>query len=469
MITELQIKNFKCWRDTGTLTLKPITGFFGANSSGKSSILQFLLMLKQTVNSLDRAQVLNFGDNERAFVRLGSFRDIIYHDGVKKQTDDLEWSFQWTLPEFYGVSNPDQEGEMLSIIDSKLKFCATVGDVFASVGHTPLIVKQFAYEYFDRYYNQPRTVGMQHLDKSQYQIVAPEFDFKPIPGQNELLPAPVKCYGFPSRIGTAYQNAEFLVGFGVFFEEQLFDRLYYLGPLREPPDRGPYIWSGSRPTDVGPRGQQVIDALLAGQIIRGDEIEPTVAENVAQQLQKLGLIHEFKIEPLVEGGALYNVLLQQTPDAAFVSLLDVGFGVSQVLPVLTLCNYVPRGSIILLEQPEIHLHPKVQADLADVLIDVSRNRNIQIILESHSEHLLARLQRRMAEYGLPGREEAISSEHVALYFCEKKAAAAEIRPLELNRFGFITNWPEDFFGDDLGERTAMMSAAMERKQKGEAA
>ena len=69
----------------------------------------------------------------------------------------------------------------------------------------------------------------------------------------------------------------------------------------------------------------------------------------------------------------------------------MGIGVSQVLPVLVLCYYVPEGSTIILEQPELHLHPSVQAGLADVFIDVIKHRNVQILLESHSEHLLRRL------------------------------------------------------------------------------
>ena len=91
-----------------------------------------------------------------------------------------------------------------------------------------------------------------------------------------------------------------------------------------------------------------------------------------------------------------NFSSNSTKTVPDVRLTDVGFGVSQVLPVLILCSYAPEGSILILEHPEAHLHPKVQSELADVLIDVVKNRNVQIILESHSEHLLLRLMRRIA-------------------------------------------------------------------------
>lgn len=107
-------------------------------------------------------------------------------------------------------------------------------------------------------------------------------------------------------------------------------------------------------------------------------------------------------------------------------------------------TYVPENTTIILEQPEIHLHPKVQSDLADVLIDVVKNRNVQIILESHSVFLLHRLQRRIAE-------EKIDVEDTALYFCQINNGTSKIERLQVDEYGNILNWPQDFFGDDIGD------------------
>src|SRR5205823_5104085 len=130
--------------------------------------------------------------------------------------------------------------------------------------------------------------------------------------------------------------------------------------------------------------------------------------------------------------------------------------VSQILPVLTLCYYVPTGSTVILEHPESQLHPAVQAGLADVLIDAAKTRGIQIILESHSENLLLRLQRRIAE-------EKLGPDDVALYFCELRKGASHVKALELDPFGNIVNWPADFFGDEFDETAARTIAAMERR------
>ena len=118
---------------------------------------------------------------------------------------------------------------------------------------------------------------------------------------------------------------------------------------------------------------------------------------------------------------MYRAEVKTTRSSPWTLLTDVGFGVSQVLPALVLLYYVPEGSTVLMEQPEIHLHPSVQSGLADVMLNVAEVRNVQIIVESHSEHLMRRLQRRVAE------EEA-SSDDVKLYFVStdgKRAQASD--------------------------------------------
>src|ERR1039457_6302302 len=102
MLTELSIKNFKAWRDTGKIRLAPITVFFGSNSAGKSSLLQFLLMLKQTAESPDRHRVLHPGDRNTP-VELGTYRDFIFNHDV---TQEIQLSFAWSLPQPLIIRDP---------------------------------------------------------------------------------------------------------------------------------------------------------------------------------------------------------------------------------------------------------------------------------------------------------------------------------------------------------------------------
>ena len=173
---------------------------------------------------------------------------------------------------------------------------------------------------------------------------------------------------------------------------------------------------------------------------------------VAQQLAEMGLLADLQVQEVREGSRIYQVWARHRGASTRVLLTDVGFGVSQVLPVVTLLYYVPEGSTVVLEQPEIHLHPAVQSALADVLIDAVQKRSIQVIIESHSEHLLQRLQLRIAE-------EKLAASDIALYFVDLDRGVSGATQLEIDLLGYISNWPDGFFGDRLAEAVAMSEAA----------
>jgi predicted ATPase len=442
MITRLGFNNFKSWRGLD-MQLARITGIFGSNSSGKTSILQMLLMLKQTAESADRMQVLELGGD----LRLGTFRDLIYQHDIKS---GLKLSLSWQLPKPLRVTDTAAHASKPSSSSGQLAFETTVMEN----GSGRMVVQRFDYTLGERRY------GMV-LKDNKYQVTSEGFELQRIVGRPlAKLPPPVKCYGFPDQVRASYQNAGQLADLELAFEK-LFQRVFYLGPLREYPQRE-YTWAGSQPGDVGRRGERVVDALLASRerglkvSVGGGQKRETLEQYVARWLRKLGLIDSFEVKELAPGSNLYRVLVKRHPRSAAVLITDVGFGVSQVLPVLALCFYVPEGSTIILEQPEIHLHPSVQAGLADVLIDAMNKRKVQVLVESHSEHLLRRLQLRIAE-------EKLRPEDAALYFCDLKAEASTLERLKLDMFGYIANWPEDFFGDPLGEALGMTEAAAKRK------
>ena len=178
----------------------------------------------------------------------------------------------------------------------------------------------------------------------------------------------------------------------------------------------------------------------------------------------MGLIEEFNVKVISKQRQDYEVKVRTKGSEDWVDLPDVGFGISQVLPVLVQCFYAPAGSIILMEQPEIHLHPSPQSALADVMIDVinsrenGKDRNIQLLIETHSEHFLRRLQRRIAE-------DSISQEKVSVYFANLTKTPATLESLQIDKFGNIKNWPENFFGDEMGDITAQAKAAMEKRKQ----
>ena len=459
MIKKLRLVNFKSWEDTKDVKLSSLSGFFGTNSSGKTSLIQSLLLLKQTVESSDRKLTLDFGKAESSIVELGSFADTIFKH---EENRPLEFNINWDLMNPLKIPNPENPKEIL-FEGKEMSFSSKINKLN---GDLPS-VEQMDYSFSKGSFSFKRRSTKPRIEYS-LEAQHTEFKFKMSQGRKWYLPSPIKFYGFPDEVKFHYQNAGFLSDFQ-YELEQLFSRIFYLGPLRDYPKRE-YTWSGEEPTDMGRRGERAIDAILVSdsrgyKISRGKgKPKWLLSQFVAHWLQELELIHSFNIKPLVEGSNYYRVYVRKTPESSEVLLTDVGFGVSQILPVITLCYYAPEGSTILIEQPEIHLHPKVQAGLADVFIHATKTRNIQIILESHSEHLLRRLQRRTAEFGLKDNESSLNNENINLYFCETIKGTSTIKALKLDTYGNIQNYPENFFGDEFGEIAAMTKAKIERQK-----
>lgn len=433
MITRLQLRNFKSWR-AADIEFGAITAFFGANSSGKTSLLQFLLLLKQTVEHPDPTVPLFWGD-DRSLVDLGGYLDTVYGH---EETKIIEWTLQWNLRE--AAELPTGEVDLLrhhAVIDYHK-------------GQTR--VQAMRYEFNDA------SVGLRRSE-SGYEVETEGINLHRSRGRPTHIESPLKSFGFPEQAIARYRNADFMARLNLAFT-QLFERVYYLGPLREYPQRQ-YRWSGAKPRDVGYRGEQVVDALIASRSERavprrGRRGSLTVEQAVAERLSAMRMLHKFRLHEVAKGSRLYEVRVQRMPDSPEVALPDIGFGISQVLPVITLCYYVPQGSILILEQPEIHLHPAAQMGLADAIIDAVNTRQLQIILETHSEHFLLRLQRRIAE-------QTLSTQAAKLYFCEFSGSASQLTALLVNDEGEIRNYPQDFFADPLAEAIERRKAALRHK------
>jgi predicted ATPase len=455
MLTELHIKNFKAWQDTGPIRLAPLTVIFGANSSGKSSLGHLLIALKQTVQLADRKRALHLGD-ENSLIDLGTFADCLFAHDLKQL---LEFSLRWRLPSALTVKNSLDPTK--SYHGDELRLSSTLR---ADKAEQPQTIA-FRYELFDGE-NEVLAVGHHARGTSQAKLECSPLKLVRAVGRGWPVEPPEKFYRFADRTLLRYQNADFLADFAL-QTESILERMYFLGPLRRPARRV-YQWSGDTLPDVGAQGEYAIPALLAAtaqerklnrghrqRVLRFDEF-------IARWLADLGVIHSFTVQAVAKGRKEYEVLVRTHPKSHQVRLTDVGFGVSQVLPALVQAFYAPPGSTVWMEQPEIHLHPQAQSNLADVFISAVKSyegsvpRNMQLIVETHSEHFLARLQRRVAE-------EQISADDVAIYFVKRDGAAAQMDALKLNIFGEIENWPDNFFGDEMGDIAARTMAALRRQ------
>lgn len=456
MLTQLQIQNFKGWKDTGSIRMAPITLFFGANSSGKSSIGQFLMLLKQTVESQDRKAVL-FPGGKNSAVQLGSFQDLVFGRDVSRS---VEFSYQWQLPDSISITDPLSGRHYTA---NAVQFSASIGQ--NSTSHGPVAVNRFEYQLMQDG-NQVLSVGMKRREgkEIQYEVTARDYDLKRNPGRVWHPTATVRFYGFPDEVVAYHQNSDFVQSINL-AQEKLFRSIAYLGPLRSKAERL-YSWTGTEPESVGYAGDDFVPAILAARkrkISRGYKQRAQPFEQViAQKLKDMGLIESFKVNQISKTRQDYEVKVKTKGSLGEVDLPDVGFGISQVLPVLVECFYAPANSIILMEQPEIHLHPRAQAFLADVMIDVvnaredGKDRNIQLVIETHSEHFLRRLQRRIAE-------NVVKQGQVAAYFADVSKSPACLEELRIDMFGSIENWPKDFFGDEMEDIAGQSKAALRRR------
>ncbi|MBQ8707345.1 MAG: DUF3696 domain-containing protein [Succinivibrionaceae bacterium] len=460
MLKTLRISNFKGWKDTGEIHFSPITLFLGSNSSGKSSIGQFLMLLKQSANSADRQTVLFLGSSD-SYVELGGPVDMLYMHNPKNL---LDFEYHWTLPKpiTLTMANDDANADDTEI--DSLSFHGQIGVFGKDTNY--LEVESMKYAAF-RHKQKLLAVALERTEKGSsaraYKAVTDSFKLVRTSGRPWEIPSPYRFYGFPDEMLTYYKNAWLTAQLNA-AQEQFFSRISYLGPLREKGERH-YRWTGFAPASVGATGKDTILALLASRTQnRSYNFKPkqplcNMETIVAKSLKEMGLVEEFEIRKVTDDRQDYDVKVRTKGSKTMTDIPDVGFGISQILPVIVQLYYAPANSIIIMEQPELHLHPSAQSALADVMIaaisarENAKPRNIQLIIETHSEHFLRRFQRRIAE-------KKLAENNFSAYFANNDRDPARLEALTINLFGEIENWPKNFFGDIKGDIFAQTEAAL---------
>ena len=198
MLNRLKLENFKAWREAD-LRFGKVTGFFGANSAGKSSLLQLLLLLKQTRNATDRGLVLDFG-GPADIVNLGTFKDVVHgHDEQSR----MSWTLDWTLPETLKIRDPLEPSAGPLFKGKRLRTRCEVG-----LRQARLWPRVLAY----RFDGENFRLRSKADSRTKFELTtdSEEFRFKRIQGRAWPLPPPVKTYLFPNETRSFYQNADFL-------------------------------------------------------------------------------------------------------------------------------------------------------------------------------------------------------------------------------------------------------------------
>lgn len=245
----------------------------------------------------------------------------------------------------------------------------------------------------------------------------------------------------------------------------------YLGPLRDEP-KPVYPLAGSvDPKDIGFKGENTAAVL---EVHRNTQINYVPCDGfselnkplkkitvplgkaVLDWLKYLGIAHE--ISTFDKGKLGHELKVSTLGSESLHDLTHVGVGVSQVLPILVQSLLSDAGSTLVFEQPELHLHPKVQTRLADFFVSMTMVGK-QCIIETHSEYLINRLRYMSA---ITNGDDI--SKNVILYFVEKEKGYSNFRPIHINKYGVIEDWPVGFFDENEENATETLKAGMLKRQ-----
>lgn len=445
MISKLRLLNFKSFKNTGELELSPLTVLSGKNSSGKSSILQSILLLKQSLTDdlPEHAIVL-----DGKYLQYSSLREISF--GVPRERDaTIGYEFTFKLPDnhfgkiqleikqFYGKKyltgaypivktfkwNDGTDEDWLTI---KAKGNKYIWPKNIRVINPFSILKGLINKKIDQPSKEVlakvKDVKFTHFLPTNLEVSFPE-------------KSGIKITTTPIALAIAAQNLHAMI-------ENLKDTLLktkYLGPSRAIPRRA-YVHYSEKHYDLDDDGGNAAYLLWIKrkEIIKWKGNHVPLEEAVSDCLSIMGLDQFIKASK--SSNIVYQLLLSIRGDQSkYVTLADVGFGYSQILPIILRGLLSDNSGLLLFEQPEIHLHPSAQARLADLFIAfISEGR--RIIVETHSTEFINCLQ-------LRSLQNIQLCELVNLIFVEPSSQDGEgssIRQIKLKHNGMFTEWPDGF-------------------------
>ena len=517
MLHALELENFKAFGERARIPFAPITLIFGENSAGKSTILQALNLLKQTLESRNPTEAPLLPKTENGIVDLGSFQEMLFdHDtgrtlsirvGIVIEASDMEFS-PVPVSELQPVFRHDQISielnfsrpslkesvglDQIGIYDGKSSKCISkfkplgksVSTSMRFDSYSPLLPLTLAEciwltqeaEYWEplfKYYKESQESMLQILrarvqnllkDDSErdlfwigdsldslnnlIELFSSDFDLETFTSKihkeemNSLLGVLIFVPVMPGSNYTGVQSGisdtnqlAIIAGKGL---RRTLEQLFPMSPIRKLPERS-YIFSGTDPDNVGYHGDSLPDILFR---------TPELVEETNKWLKRLEIDYELEVKSIgAHSDDFFQVRLIDTrrKEGVNVALSDVGFGISQLLPFIVQ-SLVSEKRIISIEQPEVHVHPKLQADLGDLLAEaIKEPRQNQFIIETHSEHLILRLQRLI-------RNKLLEPEDVSVIYVSRGADGAKAERLHLDEEGdFADEWPNGFFLERLRE------------------
>ncbi len=435
LITAIAVRGYKSICNELRMELRPLTVLAGANSSGKSSFMQPVLLLKQTLeNPFDPGVFRLNGPN----VRFTSADQLLSKVQGKPETDSFSLRFERGSQTKVGLTYRKVQGkgfdiECMDFADSESSKRITLNLTHEDILKVlPAPLKSLLQDHF-----MPGPKG-------EWQwVVQRERCFLSFALAKKGLPAERMAFA-----GMQFSPSTMLV--------PEIEGIIHVPGLRGNPER-----NYSKTTSVGPNFPGTFENYVASVVAQWETSDQPSLERLGKTLEELGLSWKVEARSLDDTQVELRLgrLLHSRRGGAYdmVSIADVGFGVSQTLPVLVALLVARPGQMVYVEQPEIHLHPFAQRRLAGVLATAAK-RGVRVVIETHSALLLREIQTMVAKGKL-------ASNLVKLHWFKRNPAdgVTELSSADLDENGaFGENWPEDFDENHLAAERAYLDAVEER-------
>lgn len=462
MITAIRLKNYKCFEDSGWIDINSLNLLFGYNSSGKSSILKFFILLKQTLSNSGNGSLVFFDDNG---VDLGNYKDVVFAGNVERNIEFILKINLLSTPlsgYFAGVKNGQNQIIQLRLsfgFDNNLKI--VVQNCYEVLFQDEFI---FSYSRNNNSNNEPfifkfnkKMLNDINVSTDDFFMYANKFILSPIiNNQSKSNNAPLTTKEILNNITTLSININNALSL-------YFSQLVHIGPLRIPPKRLDRF-SSDNPQNVGSSGQ------FAYNILYNSNQGKNQQNNLLNKVNKWLYSYNYKLILDEIGQAIVEFKLLDTRSHNIVSIVDAGFGISQVLPIVVelMSGSATNFKVVLIEQPEIHLHTKMQAELADLLIEcIKTNPNNILIVETHSENLLLRIRKNLLKNKL-NTEDGIGNKNLSISYVSNNGTNSRISKVNFLDNGNVE--PENsefnnFFNDSFSEFMEISQLANELKNK----
>ncbi len=225
----------------------------------------------------------------------------------------------------------------------------------------------------------------------------------------------------------------------------------YIGPFRILPERQFYLSGQIEFKDTGIKGENAYAMLGVSQRLRTD-LHEKVSKWYEEHFDGWKLV-------VKDSNPFIEILLSKNDTD--VNIVDVGQGMNQVLPLVVRANEKRENSIIVIEQPELHLHPAAHADLAELFARSAKENNQTFVIETHSENILLRLRKLVIE-----NDFGFTKDDFIIYWVEdSEFGGQELKEITVDEKGVLSDWSEGVFNEDVKEILEMQKALKAQKNK----